>query len=428
VAWFLSCALRGYAAGPNSWQIPPPTIGNWSTPANWPNGLPTNAIGDVAYIDNGGTAEITQTVTVRDVVLGGQVGQSGNLVQSSGKLSLFGDMFVGNYGQGTYEFNNGEQQGGDIFVAAQLGSVGTLKINAGTFRPGYVMMGSRFGPDATGGTATIIQSGGSIEVFYATVYLDGNATRYELKAGSLRARNQAVSGKSAGNRFIQSGGTNDTHSQSGGGYGQGLLTVGVEGTHLAMYELSGGDLNTTTTEVGGYRGLGKFVQTGGQHHVFQTLNVAAAEMSSGSYVLSGGKIIVDQAMNVGTRTAGDFTIIGASAMVQSRDFAVGSLGTLNFEIGGLGVSPINVTRNASVGGLLKIVDNGAPAGVFPLVVAGNSLSLTSLNVQLPGPTWSWFRSGNQLLAMNVPEPVAAPLLSIFVGCLFRRRGQRGPNS
>jgi hypothetical protein len=404
----------------NTWQLPPPNVGSWSNTANWASGLPTNTYGDVAYIDNGGTANITDNVVAWDIVLGNQVADTGRLLQSMSQLLLYNDIYVGNYGSGIYEFSGGEFLSGDVFVAAQMGSFGTLKVSAGTFRPGYLTLGRRFGPDAFGGSAMVVQTGGTVEVFYAGVYLDGDNTTYELRSGTVRARSQVVSGKAVNNKFVQSGGVNDAHSNSGGGYGQGVLWVGVEGNYLATYDLSAGMLMTTKTEVGGYRGQGGFVQTGGEHHVFTTLGIADAEMSAGNYELRGGKVIVDQALNIGTRSVGELSVFGASAMLQTRDLTVGASGAISFSISSTGISPVNVSRNANVTGLLKVFDNGAPPGVFPLINASNTLNFNALNVELPGPNWSWQRIGNQLVVSHVPEPNFLLILATPIWWRIRR--------
>ena len=46
--------LAGFAPADTYWQG---TTGNWSTGSNWTSGEPTSS--DYAYINNGGTAQIT---------------------------------------------------------------------------------------------------------------------------------------------------------------------------------------------------------------------------------------------------------------------------------------------------------------------------------------------------------------------------------
>src|SRR5262249_11737732 len=154
---------------------------------------------------------------------------------------------------------------------------------------------------------------------------------------------------------------------SGGGYYSGAVRVGLEADQLATYELSGGDLLTNYTAVGGYKGKGLFVQTGGQHHVYGDLGIAGEEMSTGSYEMRNGTLIVDQTLNVGTRTAGIFTTFGSTPTIQVRDLVVGSTGSLIYSISNLGISATKATRNATFGGTLTVLDAGAPNGQFLLI-------------------------------------------------------------
>jgi hypothetical protein len=418
-----------HCASTNNWQLAPPAIGNWADPTSWSSGTPTGAFGEIAVINNGGTASISQNTSVYDVVLGQAATDSGKLLQSSSTLNLAGDLYIGEFGTGSFEFSGGLEQSGDVFVGVRPGSHGTLTISGGTFKPGYILMGRAFNifPPGSGGNATVMQTAGTVEIFYAALTIEGDQSSYQLKGGTLRALDQIIVGRGANNRFIQSGGVNDAHSSSGGGYYSGAVRVGVEADQLATYELSAGDLLTNYSGVGCYKGQGLFVQTGGQHHVFGNLGVAGEEMSSGSYELRNGALLVDQGLNIGTQGPGTFTTYGSVSTIQSRDLSVGNSGSLVYSITNSGISTTKVTHNASISGILKVLDAGAPIGNFLLIDATNSLTFNSANIQLPGPTWGWQQVGKQLFVSHVPEPTSLFLLvTTTVSVIAVRRPSRRP--
>jgi len=88
--------------------------GDWSTGANWDSGEP--ASGDHAYINNGGTAEITGSgEAALDLTLGESNGESGNVIMTSGDLTMFNDEYIGWEGTGTFK-----QTGGVNYITNSL--------------------------------------------------------------------------------------------------------------------------------------------------------------------------------------------------------------------------------------------------------------------------------------------------------------------
>jgi hypothetical protein len=91
--------------------------GDWHTPGNWDGGVvPGN--NDEAFILNGGTATISANATARRIGVGRQGGDigspaavagPGNLIQTSGTLTITGDRFYvgGDNNVGTYELQGG---------------------------------------------------------------------------------------------------------------------------------------------------------------------------------------------------------------------------------------------------------------------------------------------------------------------------------
>ena len=80
------------------WEV---ASGDWSTDSSWSNGEPTGEA--YAYINNAGTAHVTQLGEVCNVLyLGQDVGQSGSAsLSEAGQLSA-GAEYIGYYGTGTF--------------------------------------------------------------------------------------------------------------------------------------------------------------------------------------------------------------------------------------------------------------------------------------------------------------------------------------
>ncbi|MBT6562184.1 MAG: hypothetical protein HON76_06635, partial [Candidatus Scalindua sp.] len=182
---------------------------NWNSGIVWPPqpnvGEPGS--GDTAYIDNGGTAQITQSgETAVNVFLGSLGGSSGSINMSAGSLSTT-SMFVGHIGTGSF-----------------IQSGGTVTLSSG------LILGNN--PTAVGS--------------------------YNLSSGSLFSNSQSI-GHTGTGTFTQSGGTNSVslsglntigsgssgiYNLSGGAHIVGDLTVG-NGTGSGTYNLSGGTLDIT---------------------------------------------------------------------------------------------------------------------------------------------------------------------------------------
>ncbi len=412
-----------------TWQLAPPTEGNWNTAANWSSGLPTPEI--TAVIDNSGTADVTQNGAANNLILGSTTGAAGRLKQTAGQATVFANLYVGQRGSGQFDLAGGTMYvARDVRVAALPGSTGTITISSGNFLPGSLFLGRNgaSSDSVAGGTASVVQTGGKAEVFYAIVELYGSNSSYELRGGTLLALDESVRGHGGSSRFLQSGGLNDAHTSSGGGYGSGLLRVGLEGPDPAYYELSGGELRTSSTIVGSYRGIGSFTQTGGLHHVYGNGWIGLQDMSQGDYDLRGGSLVVDQTLAIGGGIAGTLKIVGGSATIKANSLAVNGSGAMNFAITGTGISKAQIAANASFSGTLKIVDDGAAVGVYRLIETSGAFSFSPSTIELPGPNWRLRIEEHFLSVSKIPEPkawVTCVILSLVGIVATRRHPARG---
>jgi len=413
------------AAAQTTWQLLPPTVGDWSKSDNWSDGVPGSST--LAVIDNGGIAAISQNALADDLVMGTAVGQSGHVVQTSGHMSVAQDLTVGSFGNGSYDFAGGTLRARTVSVGSRTGSTGSMTISGEYLRPGYFFLGRGEGTKAHAGTATVLQTEGTVEVYYAGLAIQGPHTTYELQGGTLLALDQTIKGHD-NTRFVQSGGTNDAHSPSGGGYGSGLLRVGIDSDSEALYELHAGDLLTNETHIGAYLGIGRLTQTGGQHHVFGDAGVGRRNESEGTYELSGGSLTVDGSLVIGTGGKGELSVLGSEATLQSGDLYVGDAGTMSCTLSTSGVSTAHVSGDAAFSGTLKVLDDSAKPGEFLLLEVEGNLSFNPLTVELPGPQWSWHLTDNTVGITYFPEPSTLILLCIGVVGLLSLRTRRRSRS
>jgi hypothetical protein len=199
------------AQTPTNWTA---GTGSYVNAANWDNGVPTNAGNSVAFINNTGTAQISGTDAAEGafLILGYQPGDVGHLEISGGTLTI-GEGRIG----GTEVLSDG------------------ITLNGG-------------------GTGTVVQSGGTVNVTYTpgseppvqSLYIgdsglaSGNTANgsYTITAGALNsgiANDDSIvigTGAGAQGTFIQQGG-NVTSS--------GFVTV-ARGGATASYTMSGGTL------------------------------------------------------------------------------------------------------------------------------------------------------------------------------------------
>ena len=138
--------FTGFATGaPQTYWIGDPNNpGDWFDPHNWKGGVPTDQ--HWAYIDNGGTAEIsTGDALVWTLRIGAF--RSGEVVQTGGTNTIGGLLTLGDQigSEGKYTLIGGQLSAHSVFVGAgrgrglftQIGGVadinGVLRIGAGRY-------------------------------------------------------------------------------------------------------------------------------------------------------------------------------------------------------------------------------------------------------------------------------------------------------
>lgn len=147
---------------------------SWFVGANWDHGVPDSSTN--AFINNGGTAQITADAPMADALsltLGLNAGQSGTVQVSPpfGDLSVGGAIFVGKGGKGTLTQTFGTITSATASIASQTGSSGSATVD-GTTSTWAVSGAADVG---TGGTGLLtVTNGGTVSA--ASVAINGSGT------------------------------------------------------------------------------------------------------------------------------------------------------------------------------------------------------------------------------------------------------------
>jgi len=361
----LAClALAGLAVSASAddlyWEHDPADHpGNWFDTANWSTlALPSSA--DSAYIDNGGTADISSGNATAAYLYAGY-SQQGTVKHSAGTNALRGETLV--IGDETYylggELHLGHLSGSDgIYELSGTGLLSALTeyvghAGTGTFRQsdgtndvvnwlciGAWVTGS--GSYELSGTAelsadseqvgllgrgTFTQSGGTNTV--ATALIVGGAlgptSTYTLTDGHLSALNEYIGCEGIAT-FTHSGGTNTVGEE---------LVLGYKGGSSGTYELAGTDSHLSVqNEYVGYEDRGTFLQTAGSHTVAGALYIGHEANSNGACEIFGGSLDVADLV-VGLNGEGELTVSsGGTVEVGDTLKVVWGGGTVNLQSGG----------------------------------------------------------------------------------------------
>ncbi len=325
----MTVSVSGVAhAGTLDWVYWIGGVGNWSNPANWDLGEPD--LSDFgAFINNGGTAQITESGEVASgLYLGNTSGTSGYVDMSSGSLSSTNE-FIGARGSGNFSQSGGTNSIITLTLGSSSGSSGNYNLSGGDLSATFEYVGRN-------GAGKLSQSGGINTITYISLGNDpGSSGSYNQSGGSLSADWEDVGYDGTGS-FTQSGGTNTVANTLN--IGLGLHNSGSNGS----YNLGGtGNLSADDEFIGQY-GTGSFYQSGGTHTVTNNLVLARGLGSNGSYELNGGSLSANNE-TVGATGNGVFTQNDGTNTVTnelSLGAYVGSSSTYNLNGGTLNAGTV----------------------------------------------------------------------------------------
>ncbi|MAT68913.1 MAG: hypothetical protein CMJ58_05260 [Planctomycetaceae bacterium] len=398
-----------------NWNVAGPA--DWAVGTNWdPEGPPSGGGGNHAYINNGGTAEISADIAdIQDIFVG--VGTSGAepdpIVPNVGTLNQTGGntfqgtgswMFVGqDGGNGTYNLSGGTQ-GKERLYIGRNGGTGTLNLSAaGEVAGQFLILGDGGGADGTanvtggsvhtgneiwvgnaGGTGELNQSSGVVESDTWVAIGRDSGTGVVNLSGDAVLRKLLIDDGDAGNvsdsegSFIVVGGL--------GTGGIGTLNIAGEAT---VWSDTGLQMNETAGQAGvvnqsgGTVTLHDFTPKDFQTQLGQSLNIDMNGHGEGEYHLSGG-VLNAETVKVGSGwleiTGGELNAtvinVGDGGMLSGAGGAINANVVQDGGTTSPGNSPgtMTVTGNYSLNSgdlFMEIEGTGAGTGYDQLIVTGD---------------------------------------------------------
>jgi autotransporter-associated beta strand protein len=345
--------------------------GDWSTAIYWGGTEPASS--DNAYIQNGGTANITQTGEVCDYLYLGAsgAGNSGTIVMSGGNLYSGDDQYVGYSGMGAFTQTGGTNSTLGLFLGYNSGSAGAYNLSGtAQLSATYESIGS------LDGAGTLSQTGGTNSIS-AVIFIGQNPNSigtYNLSGtGQASSINEYI-GEYGMGTFTQTGGANSTKAFFLGDYS------GSNGT----YNLSESGQLSATTEYIGYSGAGTFKQTGGSNSITSDLYIGYNSNSNNTYNLSGTGQLSANYESVGFSGAGSLTQTGGTNTITydlylgcnsgyTGIYSLGGTGQLyavDEYIGLYGTGTFTHTGGANTALALFLGSNSGSTGAYSLSGAG----------------------------------------------------------
>jgi fibronectin-binding autotransporter adhesin len=324
-----------------------------------------NFVGSGEYIGFSGTGGFTQTggmnANLGALLLGYNSGATGSYTQSAGVDSSTLAIYLGYLSGATGTYT--------------LSGTGTVTAAAG----------EQIG---VSGAGTFVQNGGANQVNAGvlTVAANGGATgAYLLNGGFLTGTTEIVANGS-------SSASTGTFTQSGGSNNATTMIVSEFVGDSGNYNLNGGALTLTGSELVGQGGVAVFSQTAGSN-VAGTLSLGNGGAANGTYLLTAGALSVNSGETIGKFSVGSFTQIGGTNTAASLAIAdnVGSTGSYTLTGGNLNINgPIAVggdpVNGAGGVGTFTVTGNGVATDTTTLTVfnaTGNGLTLTGGTINTP---------------------------------------------
>ncbi|MCA9309982.1 MAG: hypothetical protein KDA21_02185 [Phycisphaerales bacterium] len=318
----VSGLVVGLVAGAAAGQVTEwtnPGAGDWFDPGNWSDGVPVT--GDTAWVDNGGTVQISSGVTdICNHFLIGQVGAS------TGTLEITGGTFRSNI----VTFANGMPAFGDISGAGTVVEVGALTLNSSpctvNFADGTLNASTYL---AVGWASTGIFNHMSGVITTPQVILGNLAAGtgfYDMTGGTLNADDMRIAAQGSA-----------TFTQADGVVNAGIIWIpGTTGA--GEYQLQGGILNADVIRRSFSPTSYAFTFTGGQLNVgifgqFLAMDLTCA---GGEIVPGGGDVgitTVNGAFDLQAGAAYRVSTDGTPAADQIRSPQVTLAGALVLDLG-----------------------------------------------------------------------------------------------
>ena len=198
-------------------------------------------------------------------------------LSGTGDLHVLDYEYVGYEGIGTFTQSGGQNTTDKgLRIGSQTGGQGTYNLSGGTLlSKSHVYVGRS-------GTGAFNHSGGSLTVegsLYCGRFTGAYGEYHLSAAGDLDVVGNTDVGRDGSADFDQTGGTHDV---------QGDLTVAYGANSQSTYNQSGGDLHVTGSLTVGYMGTGQFNLSDGTCQADGGLNLGVSGGGVGEYIVTGG--------------------------------------------------------------------------------------------------------------------------------------------
>lgn len=480
---FLSSAFLVHTASAVdfNWNVAGPA--DWNVGTNWdPEGPPAGGLGNNAFVNNGGTAELSADMPgIQDPNVGSGADSSGTLNQTAGTIANPEGggswMFVGrDGGVGVYNFSGGAVTKDRLYIGLGGGADGTLNMS------GDAAVDNQFFIVGDGGTGTAsISENATVhttnEIWIGNAggngTLNQDAATVESDTWIAIGRDSAtgvvnLSGSAVMRKLVQDDGDPEAVSDSEGSFivigglgsgGTGTLNVKDDATvwsdtglllnetegQTGIVNQSGGTVtlhdyapkdfqpdygSSIELDPNGW-GLGEYHLSGG------SLNAETIDVGGGLFDMTGGALSA-------TNFVGDFTQQGGTTspgsspgtMTVTGNYSLDS-GDLFMELDGLvagteydqlivtgdvslaGDLTLDVGFSPSIGDMFTIIDNQGSNAVGGAFTQGSSILAGGFNFSI---SYTGGDGNDVVLTVEIPEP-ATLLLAGFAlaGMAVRRR-------
>jgi hypothetical protein len=289
-----------------------PSMGTWSTPGFWSNGVVPGA-GDSVHIINNGTVDgfVNGNVSIAQPGLSSLDidGRNGAwaILATSKNLIVQGNANLGVTGLGAVEQKGGNSQYGHL----RLGTSGSTSYGYYTLFKGNVSAGNI--TVGSNGFGVFNHLKGNVTVNSTFTVGDGTTldSLYAMRNGKLNVGSATYIG----------GNGNGFYEQSKGTASFGNLNVGHgTGVNGSVKQFGGNSRSNTATL--GNQGLGYFEQYNGTHTVTGNLTLGSSTGGAGVYTLGNGTLNVGGQILVGGQGEGVFFQLGGK-VTASQGVSVG---------------------------------------------------------------------------------------------------------
>lgn len=356
----------------------------------------TNLCGGFLYVGESSTQSIYRlnggllSVPASDITIGHNSGSTGTLEQANGVLGSIGHSSYLYLGRLAGAVGNYVMSGGAIiFTNTNYAAIGYSGMGHFTQNNGTLLVDQQFNiGKETGGYGDYTMNNGSFLAYRPVLGEKAGSTGVVTVAGgTFLAGYRLTVGQYGCGSIYQSGGTVGVTNE--------YLYLGEINSGVGTYVLSGtGKLMLTNANnylYVGNNGNGTFIQSNGTVAVTNYLIVGRNDNAVGLYRIENGSLAVGQNLVLGEQPSatGTLQVVGSSATINAKVYQQNANSTLDVQLDGTGVSPLNVANTASLSGTLKItrelpVNNSATVTVINASSFSGVFSLTNFVLPLIG--------------------------------------------